>query len=69
MNTNGVSWKLWGTKKGIEKGRLLLCQGENDTKQIQLKLSEVEVKAISYPCNRPWSFTGMWDVEAPTFSR
>jgi hypothetical protein len=23
----------------------------------------------SYPCNRPWRPTVLWDVEAPTFSR
>jgi hypothetical protein len=23
----------------------------------------------SYPCNRPWRPTGLWDFEAPTFSR
>jgi hypothetical protein len=23
----------------------------------------------SYPCKRPWRPIGMWDVEAPTFSR
>jgi hypothetical protein len=22
-----------------------------------------------YPCNRPWSPIGLWDIEAPTFSR
>jgi hypothetical protein len=22
-----------------------------------------------YPCNRPWRPTGLWDVDAPTFSR
>jgi hypothetical protein len=25
-------------------------------------------KRWSYPCNRPWSPIGLWDVEAPTFS-
>jgi hypothetical protein len=24
---------------------------------------------LSYPCNRPWRPIGLWDVEAPTFSR
>jgi hypothetical protein len=23
----------------------------------------------SYPCNRPWRSVGLWDVEAPTFSK
>jgi hypothetical protein len=23
----------------------------------------------SYPCNRPWKPIGLWDIEAPTFSR
>jgi hypothetical protein len=23
----------------------------------------------NYPCNRPWRPIGLWDVEAPTFSR
>jgi hypothetical protein len=26
-------------------------------------------KKLSYPCNRPWRPIGLWDVEAPTFSR
>jgi hypothetical protein len=26
-------------------------------------------KKKSYPCNRPWRPIGLWDVEAPTFSR
>jgi hypothetical protein len=26
-------------------------------------------KGKSYPCNMPWRPIGMWDVEAPTFSR
>jgi hypothetical protein len=26
-------------------------------------------KRYSYPCNRPWRPIGLWDVEAPTFSR
>jgi hypothetical protein len=26
-------------------------------------------KKLSYPCNRPWRVIGLWDVEAPTFSR
>jgi hypothetical protein len=26
-------------------------------------------KRWSYPCNRPWRPIGLWDVEAPTFSR
>jgi hypothetical protein len=25
-------------------------------------------KRQNYPCNRPWRPTGLWDVEAPTFS-
>jgi hypothetical protein len=26
-------------------------------------------KVKSYPCSRPWRPIGLWDVEAPTFSR
>jgi hypothetical protein len=26
-------------------------------------------KTWSYPCNRPWRPIGLWEVEAPTFSR
>jgi hypothetical protein len=29
----------------------------------------VEVTVKSYPCNRPWTPIGLWEVEAPTFSR
>jgi hypothetical protein len=26
-------------------------------------------KILNYPCNRPWRPIGLWDVEAPTFSK
>jgi hypothetical protein len=34
-----------------------------------LPLDSVMVKGKAYPCNRPWRPIGLWDVEAPTFSR
>jgi hypothetical protein len=30
---------------------------------------EMIKKRLSYPCNRPWRHIGLWNVEAPTFSR
>jgi hypothetical protein len=33
-----------------------------------IMLSE-HLAMLSYPCNRPWSPIGLWDVEAPTSSR
>jgi hypothetical protein len=29
----------------------------------------IYVKRQSYPCDKPWRPIGLWDVEAPTFSR
>jgi hypothetical protein len=31
-------------------------------------LNRLKFWATFYPCNRPWSPIGLWDVEAPTFS-
>jgi hypothetical protein len=35
----------------------------------QLVCQRVALRKYSYPCNKPWRPIGLWDVEAPTFSR
>jgi hypothetical protein len=37
--------------------------------KFHIGLLTLKGKKYSYPRNRPWRPTGLWDVEAPTFSR
>jgi hypothetical protein len=46
-------WKLKGIRRGLEKGRCLLCSGEEDVKHILLKYKESKKWREEWP-NSNW---------------
>jgi hypothetical protein len=51
--------------------RIFRIQVRELTLNLTVRLPDIAVVLgrKSYPCNRPWRPIGLWDVEAPTFSR
>jgi hypothetical protein len=53
----------------LRYGRFTLGERSHSTEWAQEPAWTLQYLYISYPCNRPWRPVGLWDVEAPTFSR
>jgi hypothetical protein len=68
--TLSVQWSEleWKIRTAWECYKLNITLSKMETYLYRSTMNTGTVK-VNYPCNRPWTPIGLWDVEAPTFSR